>query len=152
MSGLENAGARAFRIMGEISDASKGTYSKGELKTILNSISAVGSGDSCNSECHADSMRRGDVFIAKLVGGKVRPWITLSVRSEVVVAVAMSSSDSAPRMTKAKSRFWPGSWIGSTVSAFDESTARLQVTRPYSNDAHLREVERHLHSLMGLRQ
>ena len=137
-------------VMDQIGTSDKSNYTKGEVRHILNDASQKTGG--CTSTTDVDKVRRGDVFIHKLVGGKVRPWIVLSVRSGLVAAVSMSSGDSAPRMIKGKCRLWPGSWIGTTVSLFEEDTARQCVSRPYTNSKHLREVEAHIAELYGLRK
>jgi len=137
-------------LMHDVSEAKKETYTKGEVKNILNSVASLS--DLGNHTQEIAGIRRGDVFIAKMVGGKVRPWVVLSVRSEIVCAVCMSGGDRAPHMTKSECRLWPGSWIGSTVSLFAESLASKAVTRPYTNAAHLRDIERKISGLFELRK
>lgn len=149
----ETPKARAARLMGEIGDGQKATYTKGEVKAILNSvIGAVEpnvSADGCRAPASINSLRRGDVFIAKAIGGKVRPWIVLRVSDGIVTAVSLSSGDSAPNMTRADCRYWENSWIGSTIAQFDMDLATAEVTRPYTNLAHLRDVERAIYQRMG---
>lgn len=128
-----------------VSEAVKGTYNKADVLKILLSLEAL------HETTVVDDLRRGDVFWHKVVGGKKRPWVTLSVRSDLVVAVAMSSGDSAPRMIPAQCRFWAGTWLGTTTTLVEAETARQAVTRPYSNLDHLRELEAHIAELQGLR-
>ncbi len=123
----------------------KGSYSKAEVLNLLNSLEHE------HEVTVVDAIRRGDVFWHKVVGGKKRPWITLSVRSDLVVAVAMSSGNSAPRMVQAQCRFWAGSWIGTTTTLVNAEEARQSITRPYTNLEHLREIEAHVAELHGLR-
>lgn len=144
----------AARLMNEIGSGAKGQYTKGEVKTIMNSIAQAGDGAvneaaTCRAPVSTDNLLRGDVFIAKAVGGKVRPWIVLNVRDEIVTAVALSSGDTAPAMVRSECRLWPGSWIGSTLSQFSIETAQQEVTRPYTNLSHLRKVERGIYERMG---
>lgn len=132
-------------VMDAVSDNPKATYTKGDVKTILNQISGTASGT-----IEVDRLRRGDVFSATLVGGKRRPWLTLSNRRGVVVAVAMSSAEHGPEFRESKCRYWPGSWIGGTVSTFNDHYARKEFMRTYSNHKHLAEVERDLAQTLGL--
>ncbi|MDE4176375.1 hypothetical protein PXK01_19640 [Phaeobacter sp. PT47_59] len=150
---------RAKRLMIEVSGSSKETYSKGDVKTMLNSIAGASDGpgraagpisdEGCRAPACLDELRRGDVFIAKAVGGKVRPWIVLRVTDDVVTAVSMSSGDSAPNMVRSECRYWPGGWIGSTLAQFPIEKALAEVTRPYTNLPHLRAVEREAYRRMG---
>lgn len=140
----ETAGDLARRLMSEIDAANKSTYQRGEVKTILNhftskAVSAVEEG--CRSTASVPDLRRGDVFIAKMVGGKLRPWIVLKVEAEIVVALCMTSGESAPACQPSECRLWPSSWLGSTISAFPHSAACAEVTRPYTNLAHLAKAE-----------
>lgn len=154
----------AKRLMDEIEACKQGTYTKGEVKTLLNHIFMIRpadgrpqgvpeswDADGCRSPARVTSLQRGDVFIAKTVGGKVRPWIVLRVQDEVVSAVAMSSGDKAPRMIQSKCRLWPGGWIGATITLFDVEVAVSEVTRPYTNFAHLAEIEAAVASNHGFR-
>lgn len=153
----ETASQKAARLMQEVDGVSKSNYTKGEVKTILNNIAqtcgesvATPEAEGCRAPAEITSIRRGDVFIAKMVGGKVRPWIVLRVSDGIITAVAMSSGDKAPNMIRSQCRLWPGNWIGTTVSLFDASHARQEVTRPYTNAKHLREIEMHLVQSFGL--
>ena len=151
---------RAIRLIAEIESASPQHYTKGEVKTILNSIAqiqdrasgalnAAAPDEGCRGPVETKTLLRGDVFIAKLVGGKVRPWIALRITGKVVVAVAVSSGDHFPGAIPAKCRFWPGNWIGSTVSLFDLAVAVQEVTRPYTNARHLQEIEANVAKAFG---
>lgn len=150
---------RAKRFMNEVSESSKETYPKGDVKTMLNNIVGASgipvrsannfSDEGCRAPACLDELRRGDVFIAKAVGGKVRPWIVLRAADDVVTAVSMSSGDSAPNMVRSECRYWPGSWIGSTLAQFPIDKALAEVTRPYTNLPHLRAVEREAYRRMG---
>lgn len=143
----ETAGQRARRLMGEIEASNKGTYSKGDVKLILNQFSSMDAPpqadicETCRAPAEVGDLRRGDVFIHKLVGGKVRPWIVLSCDGRVVRAVAMSSGDKVPDCVQAKCRLWPGAWITSTLATVSVEFASAEVTRPYTNLRHLAEVE-----------
>ena len=148
---MESPSERATRLMEEVRGSELATYTRGQVIDVLNSVAAAGHtcADSLTTVHH---MQRGDVFIAKLVGGKVRPWVTLRVFDALVVAVGLSSGDSAPRMVKSQCRFWPGAWIGTTVSLFNEESVRHSVSRPYTALKHLREIEGGLAGLFGLRR
>lgn len=97
---------------------------------------------SCRHTVKVENMRRGDVFIHKLVGGKLRPWIVLEVEETSVVAIAMSSSDCIPNAMKSECRLWAGSWITPTITNVSIELASKEVTRPYTNARHLAEVEK----------
>lgn len=145
---VEPPAERAERLIQEISASGKETYTRCEVSHLLNSVK--GAGTLWSGLRKLDNLVRGDVFIAKVVGGKIRPWCVLSCRDGTVVAVAMSSGDSAPGMVKCESRYWSG-WFGMTVSSFREDEARQHCSLPYGNRDHLREVERQLANSMGLR-
>ena len=133
-------------LMNAVESNPKGSYSKGEVKTILNSVSGTDFGS-----IEVDHLKRGDVFSATMVGGKRRPWLTLSVRGGMVVAVAITSATDIPGARPARCRYWPGSYVGSTVSVFDHDFARKSFIRPYSNAADIREIEAELFELHQLR-
>lgn len=92
---------------------------------------------------------RGDVFIHKLVGGKVRPWITLGVFTGYVNAISMSSSNCIPMCQASKCRFWPDSWICPTISLISIEDATKRVTRPYTNIEHIEEFEKFMSKVMA---
>ena len=149
---------RAVRLSSEVDRAQKNSYTPGEVKAILNSISQMPSREvpfgvaedagTCRLPVEFPAVRRGDVFIARTVGGKVRPWVTLRVRGEIVYAVALSSKDTSPGVTPSRCRYWPNSFLGITVAAFAMDTARQEVTRPYTAHSHLVEVEEALASVL----
>lgn len=154
----ETAQQRAKRLLSEVSASKiKKTYTPGEVRNILETIAnakdtvTVASDDTCRAPIKLDKVSRGDVFIHKLVGGKVRPWVVLRVSENMVTAVALSSGDSAANMIQARCRLWKGSWIGTAVSQFDMDHAAQEVTRPYTNHAHLSEIENHIAAGMGMR-
>ena len=143
----ETAKEMALRLMHQMDAEPKANYSKGEVKSILKVISdrpeqpvTVDNDEGCRGPCEVETLRRGDVFIARLVGGKVRPWIVLSVSDGVVSAVAFSHADTAPLMVPSQCRLWRGSWIGKTISVFSEDVAKKEVTRPYTNLRHLDQI------------
>lgn len=150
-SAMESPTERAERMICEVRDDDRQSYTKGEVAEFLSRIVAAGN-TSADSLIEVARMQRGDVLIARLVGGKIRPWVTLSVKEGLVTAVAMSSGDKAPRMIQSQCRLWPGGWVGTTVSLFDEAIVRLSVSRPYTAATHLREIEGRLASLYGLRR
>jgi len=86
----ETASKAAKRLMGEIESASKSSYTKGDVKAILNMIAqmedveVVAADDTCRGTTSVACLRRGDVFIHKLVGGKVRPWVVLRLLRALV--------------------------------------------------------------------
>lgn len=160
MSAAHNAETprdRAKRLKVEIEALPKSSYTKAEVAAVCSSIAGAPVIESEDMGCRAPEtvtdLRRGDVFIAKLVGGKVRPWIVLSVDvdADIVTAVSMSSGDSAPGMVESQCRFWPRSFIGTTVSLFRQQQARSEVTRPYTNLRHLADVEASIAALYGMR-
>lgn len=145
----ESPADRAERFLSEINANQKEQYGRVEIQHLLKGV--IGAGDLWNGLRRIETIQRGDVFIAKVVGGKIRPWIALSSKAGVVSAVAMSSGDRAPRMIKSKARYWAGSWISATVSLFEEAEVRDRVSLPYNNRDHLREIEAHCARELGLR-
>lgn len=150
----ETANKMAARLMVEIETVKKSTYTKGDVRAILNSISQAGNAidGTCRAPISLKSLRRGDVFIAKMVGGKVRPWIVLRTDGPNVTALSMSSGDSAPGMVQSKCRLWPSSWIGTTISRFTVEHAAREVVRPYTNLAHLAKIEASIAAGMGMQK
>lgn len=138
--------ARADRIMTMVKNAQKQTFSRGELVSILNYIAACSVPDAEDLGCRAPitvkSIRRGDVFIHKLIGGKVRPWVTLRVDEDHVIALALSHMDHGVGSIPAESPYWAKNWIGMTAAKIKLEDACREVTRPYANAAHLNFVER----------
>lgn len=155
----ETVKERADRLMGEVEKEAKTHFTKGEVKALINHFAvtnfAPDRGEEADTGCRAPIMladlSRGDVFIAKVLGGKVRPWITLHVEDGVVTAVPLSSGESAPNMIKAQCRFWPSNWIGTTIAQFHLEVAVQEVSRPYTNRNHLKEVERHIAANIGMK-
>jgi len=150
MSGVksEMAHERAARLAVEIGLRASKSMSTGEAKSLMESVASLGGRDgsqpiedTCRAPVKLDALQRGDVFLAKVTGGKLRPWVVLGICGGNVSAVTMSSAESAPNVLKSECRFWPDSWIGTTVSLFDMEYACQEVTRPYTNMAHLRQVE-----------
>ena len=149
---------RAKRLMLECDTSGKTNYTKGEVKLILNNFAHMAGpafladapeADGCRAPTATDTLRRGDVFIARLVGGKVRPWCVLRVSGDTVVAMAMSTGEHVPGQSLSQCRYWPGSYIGGTVTTFTLDFARQEVTRPYTAAAHLRATERALFEAFG---
>lgn len=141
---------RAARFMGLVDENEKKTYSKGEVRHFLNEIQKMRLAES-STGVEVQKIKRGDVFMGSMVGGKLRPWVVLHVLEHSVSALAMSGNgESAPQARKSQCRYWPASFLGFTISLFPKNTAMASVTRPYTARAHLTSVERDLVSLMKL--
>ena len=149
----ERAHERAARLAREVGARTAKAIPTGEVKTMMESIAILGGRDvetapavaideTCRAPITLTELQRGDVFIAKVTGGKVRPWVVLGVCGENVSAVTMSSGPTAPNVVRTKCRLWPNSWIGTTISLFEIEYAAREVTRPYTNLPHLREIEK----------
>lgn len=140
MSTKESAQERATRYSDELN---KKTYTHGEVKQLLSSISSIPdrSHGAEVSLSPIKEIQRGDVFIAPGVGGKNRPWAVTRIYDDHVVAIALSTGDSAPNMIKIDCRFWPDSWIGSASAQFPISVAMKGATRPLTNAQQLAEAE-----------
>lgn len=122
-------------LIAAVEESTTGTYTKAETLSLIKSVSTD------RDVIEVEQIRRGDVFWHKLVGGKMRPWIALHVNEHSVVAVCLSGGETAAEMTKADCRFWPGDWIGNTISIFRPEEARRAVTRPFTNAQQLADVE-----------
>ena len=146
---MESPTDRAERLVREINADSKETYTRIEVVKLLNAVNACGR--VWNALKSGETVQRGDVFLAKVTGGKTRPWICLSSSDGLITAVGMSSGDHAPKMIASQARYWSSNWIGSTVSMFREKEVREFVTLPYNNRDHLREIERAIALTMRLR-
>lgn len=149
---VETSAEMARRLMNDIGESTQGSYTKGEVRTILNAI-AMKQDTTSENTVPVDRLSRGDVFIGKTIGGKQRPWIVLSCRKGRVCAVALSASGPASGVRiadKSRCRFWPDAWLTATLTVFNEDEARKHVSRPYTNKAHLREVEEMLGRIFAL--
>lgn len=152
----ETPQAMALRLMNEIKEGDQSSFTKGEVRAILNHIAVCKVGleyapnDSAKGTVSTAGVKRGDVFIAHAIGGKIRPWITLRVDGEAVRALAMSSGDKAPDMVKSECHLWPGSWISTTISSFTLQHATQDVSRPYTNLRHLAQVEAQVGEKYGM--
>lgn len=160
LRGFEPASKKAARLMAEVDLAAKANYTKGEVKVILNNITQTADAipalteaedaGSCRSPAKVARLYRGDVFIHKTVGGKVRPWIVLRVDSDQAVAVGMSSGNHFPNAMASQCRLWPDNWIGATITTVELDRACAEVTRPYTNMRHLAEIEAILAAGFGM--
>lgn len=142
-------GDKIRQAMTQLDEAGlKKTYLGGDVKTMLNKLATAADNetrgpveDTCRAPITVKSVRRGDVFIASTYGGKVRPWVVLRVRGEMVDALAFSSGDKAPELEQSRCRYWPGAWLGSATAVFSLAHATKEVTRPYTDLPHLAEIE-----------
>lgn len=144
---------RAAEFFSEVEKNSRKSYSAGDVKQMLNIIKQAPTPDveiTETAETAETDVRHADVFWSPMAGGKNRPWIALSVRDNLVVAVAMTSYNSVVGAVPSECRLWPSVYIGTTVSVFPQEIARKNVTRPYTNKAHLREVTKAISSIYGL--
>ena len=150
MAANEIPQTRARRLMDEIDTRAQDKFTKGDVKLLLNNIAQMPlsqarpeapDAEGCRAPVLVESIRRGDVFIAKTIGGKVRPWVVLHVSGDVVTATGLSSSESAPGLLPSQCRYWPDAWLGGAVCTFARETATAEVTRPYTARQHLSEVE-----------
>lgn len=145
-----SAGKRAGDFLSEVEKNSRKSYSAGDVKQMLNIIKQAPTPDVETTETAETDVRYADVFWSPMAGGKNRPWIALSVRDNLVVAVAMTSYNSVVGAVPSECRLWPSAYIGTTVSVFPQGIARKNVTRPYTNKAHLREVTKAISRIYGL--
>lgn len=135
-------GTNAIVVM--IESALKRAEGQDDPSRIIDEIDEESLTGTCRGPFKAAAIQRGDVFIHKLVGGKVRPWVVLKDEGDHVIAVSMSSSKCIPGAFKSQCRFWPNSWITPTITKVDKHLALEEVTRPYSNRAHLAQIEREI--------
>lgn len=130
-----------------VSQSDQKSYGKRELEIMIKSAvvkageGSIDTSTTCRQPISVNDLRRGDVFIHKLVGGKVRPWIVLKIHDDTVTCVAMSSGETVPNSVQSQCRYWPESFICPTVTSVNLKAATKEVTRPYTNLAHLSEIE-----------
>jgi len=140
-----------------VKDSDQQSYGKRQIEIMIASALAkapegetsVEPPSTCRDPISVTELQRGDVFIHKLVGGKVRPWVVLKVFEDRVTAVAMSTGDHVPGAEKSKCRLWKDSWICPTVTNVSIETATKEVTRPYTALRHLDEIERDIVNHLG---
>lgn len=160
----KSASERASEYMEAIRGSTTGHYAKGEVLSMLNTIAQCPTtakidpiqtpedDDTGIMSVEVPQLRRGDVVWFKLVGGKGRPWVVLHSDGATVVAIAMSTGEHVPGSAASQCRFWPRSYLGTTVAVLDHEEARKRATRPYTNLRHLREFETELSKLTRLRR
>ena len=119
----------------------KGSYNRGEVKQILDSITPD------KMLASVPSLKVGDVFYYRVVGGKSRPWAALWVRRGLVGAATITHSENLPMSHKSQCRFYLDSYIGPTITVIDQERVLDAVTIPYSNKKHLKEVKESIKSL-----
>jgi len=122
----------------------KSHYTRGELRHALNILLNLMPMDvesyKSRMPTSVEDLHRGDVFLHKTFGGKIRPWIVLKVMEDCVLAVPMSSTGLVPRSVPSQCRLWKGH-IGVGAVLIPLESARKEVTRPYTNHKHLDQVE-----------
>jgi len=125
----------------KLEDSSQDTYRKGEVKTLLNNLNPQ------YIYYSLDKLRVGDVFMYKLVGGKIRPWVVMFNKKGMVGAATLTHDITLPNSYKSECRFYKDSIIGPTLSIFEEERLLDCCLAPYTNKKHLSEVKRSLISL-----
>lgn len=121
-----------------------------EVLTKLEAMIIHENTETCRSPIRLAKIQRGDVFIAKALGAKPRPWIVLRVAPSGVTALPLSSGGFFANPILSECRLWPESYIGSTIATFTMEEATAEVTRPYTNLAHLADAERDLALSCGM--
>jgi hypothetical protein len=141
-----------------VKDSDQSNYGKRQVEIMIeaalakapaNDTFAEPAASTCRDPISVTELQRGDVFIHKLVGGKVRPWVVLKVFEDHVAAVSLSTGESVPGSTRSKCRLWKDSWICPTVTNVSMDFATKEVTRPYTALRHLDEVERDIIAQLG---
>lgn len=85
----------------------KPTYSKSEVKCLVNSVSS----ETAN---RPDKLKIGDVFV-NLVGGKNRPIVIVKVLEDVVLGVPLSTTEDSLNLVQFKSRFFGNNYFSKQV-------------------------------------
>lgn len=97
-----------------IEGLSKSTYSIGEVKNLVNSVS---------TKVIPDTFKKGDVFRAS-AGDKVRPCVAVKVTSEVVFAIPLTHENGVFRSVPYKSRMWGEGYISKALITIGADKAR----------------------------
>lgn len=127
----------------KVVDSDKGSYTKGEVKHILNNINPQYIYHSL------DKLRTGDVFMHKVTGGKVRPWVVMFSRKGMVGAITLTHHEELPFSYPSKCRFYSDNVLGPTLSLFEECRILDCCMAPYSNKKHLQEVKKDILGIWG---
>lgn len=125
-----------------VSGSSKESYTKGEVKQLLDSI---------QPEYHLYSVPKvkvGYVFSYRLVGGKSRPWVALWVRKGFVGCATLTHSN-LPHGYKSECPFYSDSFIGPTITVLPEERLLDCQMAPYTSKKHLSEVKQKIRELWG---
>jgi hypothetical protein len=126
-----------------VDESTQQSYSKSDVKQILGNITP---GYILYSP---DKLLFGDVFRYKLVGGKVRPWVTLWVRKGLVGAATLTHDENLVGSFPCECRFYKGSYIGPTLTVIEVGRVIEASIAPYSNKKHLREVFKEIRKRWG---
>lgn len=146
------------RWLKNVKESDQQTYGKRQLEIMIGSalekapaseLHVEATPSTCRDPISVTELQRGDVFIHKLVGGKVRPWVVLKVFEDHVTAVALSTGEHVPGSVPSKCRLWKDSWICPTVTNVSMEFATKEVTRPYTALRHLDEIERDIVTHLG---
>ena len=127
--------------LAKIEESSQDTYRKGEVKVLLNNLNPQ------YIYYSVDKLYIGDVFMHKIVGGKVRPWVVMFNRRGLVGAATLTHDLNLAYSYKSECRFYKDSVIGPTLALFEEDRVLDCCLAPYTNKKHLSEVRK---SLLGI--
>lgn len=111
----------------------KGTYSYKEVNSILKSVSITKTGD-------PNKVKTGDMFLSSSTN-KVRPHMVLSVRKDVVLAAAMTSTNNEYALLHIPDRFKKDQFISAHVGVFPKEFAVHNYIRSYDGSTSIKEIK-----------
>lgn len=112
-------------LMSLIDGMSKTEFTKGEVKSFINSVNTTDS-------MPPTEYRKGDV-IANGVGAKKRPMVVISIVGNMMYGIPLSSTQDEFNLSESKSRFMGDGWFSKGVSVVTKEYADENFIGVYDN-------------------
>tara|TARA_R110000796_G_scaffold90732_1_gene194693 strand:- start:3 stop:419 length:417 start_codon:yes stop_codon:yes gene_type:complete len=120
-------------VLGIIDSGSKTSFSKGEVKCFVNSVSAE------NNSAKPTKLKKGDVYITQL-GTKSRPVVICKVLGDVVLAIPLSTTENELTLTNSNSRFFGDNFFSKQVIMSTYEYAMEHYAGVFDNNTNLNKA------------
>jgi len=115
-----------------IDSTEKDKYTKGEVKSFVNSVKMIES-------VAPTSFRKGDV-IANGVGAKKRPIVVINIVGDVMYGIPLSTTQDCMNLCEASSRFFGSQYFSKGVSVVTVEYAKDNFLGVYDNPKSLNQA------------
>lgn len=92
------------KVLENVDNSTKTSFSKGEVKFMVNSVSS-------ETSSKPTKLKKGDVYISQ-VGVKARPIVICRVLGDLVLGIPMSTTEDAMNLCTFDSRFFGSHFFG----------------------------------------